>query len=1379
MKVGITGTFDVENYGDLMFPLIAEHELRQRIGQIEMVRYSYRQKIAGSWPYSVAPLGQIETDLTSLAGLLIGGGHIVRFDKMIAEGYLPTNATIHHPTGYWLGAALAAISGHVPVLWNAPSASPNTPVWARPIMAAAFDMSDYVSMRDESSTEELRRAGFAGSCSIVPDSVFNLSKLLPLDEAVLRAQPLLEAAGISKPYIVVQANATLLPMVESLRDHPLTKHYDILVLPIGPILGDRSSHIRDEVPSAKALGFWPEPLDLAALIASSSGSAAVSLHLTISTLSYGLPVLRFADSLHGKYALAKTSENVFLFDATTRTLPDAFIQQLGMPRLCSFVANAQSALDAHWHSIADVLRNEKRPDAGSTLAPYTAWNKMIAGAERQSEQDANEIAVQKEALEGRIADGEAAIGAMHEAHRQHVANVQAEAQAVLDEHRQHIANMEANALAVAHAHSQHIADKDRAHQQRIADIGADARKMQTANEALVRDLIASNVMQLDALRAQLSKEAVERAQLATVVAGRDEQIAAMLRSHSWRMTSALRVTTNLARAMRDKLRGSPATSQSATVSAAEQSAALSATEQSPTVPGTASTASLDGESSTFDAAFYLKLYEDVARSGADPYRHYVDHGRAEKRLGSPPKIELHINSAMLRDDRDFVLVVCHEASRTGAPILGWNICADLSKRHNVVSLLLDGGEITEYFEQSSAVVGGPFEAHERSPQVLAFIVEDLCKKYDFKFAIVNSIAARATLHPLAEKYVPSVLLIHEFYKFHCTRDELIDTLSWAGSVVFSASVVQNSAITERTHSAINSSYIIPQGKSVIPSKTAGVEVDQAEVNELVSQILPVDPMADKPFIVLGAGTIEYRKGVDLFVATALEIKRLAPDSNILMVWVGRTVHVEPYRQYAEFVIEQVKSSGLENRLKMVNETPYLDAIYDLVDLCFISSRLDPLPNIAIDAMMNGTPVISFENATGISEILASHTATADCVLPFLSVDAAAQRIIAMSMAGAQLAELGQHVKSIALDAFDMEKYVAKLEDLATNVGSSAQLLADEARLKSGSEFVADFYVSPNESLDRDLAIKTFVKQSQGQIYIRKPSPGFNPDCYARSKHLSKQDANAFVHYLDADKPSGPWQEPLIDLARSTALPRPALRIAVHFHAFYLDLVPDMLARLSSNDLSPDLLFSVTSEKAADELRIVLEKHHQIAHAIRVVPNRGRDVGPFFTEFQSDLQKYDVVGHFHTKKSPHVMAGSRLVKDWVDFLMENLIGGRYQSARAIISAFSQDEKLGLVFADDPHLIGWDKNRPFAERLANRLGLGDIQDGFFPFPVGTMFWARPQALRPLFDANLQWSDYPSEPVPIDGTLLHAIERLIPSVVEHTGYTRMVTYAEGVNR
>ena len=37
----------------------------------------------------------------------------------------------------------------------------------------------------------------------------------------------------------------------------------------------------------------------------------------------------------------------------------------------------------------------------------------------------------------------------------------------------------------------------------------------------------------------------------------------------------------------------------------------------------------------------------------------------------------------------------------------------------------------------------------------------------------------------------------------------------------------------------------------------------------------------------------------------------------------------------------------------------------------------------------------------------------------------------------------------------------------------------------------------------------------------------------------------------------------------------------------------------------------------------------------------------------------------------------------------------------------------------------------------------------FPVNRMFWARPAALAPLFDLGLDWSDYPAEPLPYDGS------------------------------
>lgn len=60
---------------------------------------------------------------------------------------------------------------------------------------------------------------------------------------------------------------------------------------------------------------------------------------------------------------------------------------------------------------------------------------------------------------------------------------------------------------------------------------------------------------------------------------------------------------------------------------------------------------------------------------------------------------------------------------------------------------------------------------------------------------------------------------------------------------------------------------------------------------------------------------------------------------------------------------------------------------------------------------------------------------------------------------------------------------------------------------------------------------------------------------------------------------------------------------------------------------------------------------------------------------------------------------------------------------------------------------------------------------------MFWARSEAMKPRFDLNLQWEDYPEEPLPIDGSMLHAMERLFGIVPSLKGYRTVVTRVEGV--
>ena len=119
-QIGLVGTFDVENYGDLLFPLLAEAELTRRLGRVQLHRLSYHTKTPPNWPYPVTSLTELPQLASTLDGILIGGGFLIRFDKEVAPGYEPPTSSIHHPTGYWLTPALIALQHGIPVAWNAP-----------------------------------------------------------------------------------------------------------------------------------------------------------------------------------------------------------------------------------------------------------------------------------------------------------------------------------------------------------------------------------------------------------------------------------------------------------------------------------------------------------------------------------------------------------------------------------------------------------------------------------------------------------------------------------------------------------------------------------------------------------------------------------------------------------------------------------------------------------------------------------------------------------------------------------------------------------------------------------------------------------------------------------------------------------------------------------------------------------------------------------------------------------------------------------------------------------------------------------------------------------------------------------------------------------
>lgn len=237
-------------------------------------------------------------------------------------------------------------------------------------------------------------------------------------------------------------------------------------------------------------------------------------------------------------------------------------------------------------------------------------------------------------------------------------------------------------------------------------------------------------------------------------------------------------------------------------------------------------------------------------------------------------------------------------------------------------------------------------------------------------------------------------------------------------------------------------------------------------------------------------------------------------------------------------------------------------------------------------------------------------------------------------------------------------------------------------------------------------------------------------------------------------------------------------VALHLHVYYEDILSDILERIAYNQTEVKLFVSCTNTESAEFTKDEANRFGIEIKELVITPNKGRDIGPLLTEFGRHLDKeYEIHGHIHTKKSSLISNESS--KQWREFLLTNLLGtSKEPMADIIIDEFSNDKDIGIIFPEDPYCVGWNNNLEEASKIASRLGIKSLPKNL-NFPVGTMFWARKGALTDLYQLDFKWNDYPSEPIGYDGTLLHAIERLLPLVANNKGYKSKMTHIPGVSR
>lgn len=362
-----------------------------------------------------------------------------------------------------------------------------------------------------------------------------------------------------------------------------------------------------------------------------------------------------------------------------------------------------------------------------------------------------------------------------------------------------------------------------------------------------------------------------------------------------------------------------------------------------------------------------------------------------------------------------------------------------------------------------------------------------------------------------------------------------------------------------------------------------------------------------------------------------------------------------------------------------------------------------------------------------------------------------------------------------------------IKQIARSLQTSVERLAYPSTAKAfklankSGLFDAKWYQEHYGSFPTDwLAFKDYLKKSPfGNV---NPSPNFDTETYLRCNvDIYHAGISPLLHYMYHGQYEGRnWSKALPRWTpKDNLIPKETgtwkqQKVAIVLHIFYPDFVAKFAESLDRFPMKVDVFVTAATSKIASDANITFSKLDKVSKVkTAVCENRGRNFGPFLVHFSKDLLSYDLMCHLHSKKS---LYSGREQTQWFDYQNQYLLKDKHVTS-SVLRLFDERRELGIYYPTSfwmmPAWVNhWTCNKPFAKEFVEEWGI-DINDNFINYPVGGMFWARPAALKPLLDKIYQYDDFPAEPLPNDGSTLHALERILGLLVEKQGFEQFFFY------
>lgn len=175
--------------------------------------------------------------------------------------------------------------------------------------------------------------------------------------------------------------------------------------------------------------------------------------------------------------------------------------------------------------------------------------------------------------------------------------------------------------------------------------------------------------------------------------------------------------------------------------------------------------------------------------------------------------------------------------------------------------------------------------------------------------------------------------------------------------------------------------------------------------------------ASRAFVIGGAGTPSWWKGIELWLLAAADLRKLLPDFDFRFKWVGVQDNLIAWQCRA-----MARKLKVDDIVEFLPRTAQPSLVYAQFDAFALTSWEDACPLVVLENMMLGTPVICFGGSGGAGEVIAD----AGVVIDEFSPRVMAEKLASLMRDPERLAFLGRAAALRVREHFTPEAQTAKL-----------------------------------------------------------------------------------------------------------------------------------------------------------------------------------------------------------------------------------------------------------------------------------------------------------------------------------------------------------------